>query len=97
MLEVNCEAIELRCDCNTRHRLEIVKYDWDDGQTEYELGFVVSAYYCDQSLIGIIKTRLKFAWQALRKGNYLHNVIMTRKEALSEFNKKLTEMLEEKK
>jgi hypothetical protein len=82
------------CECGCVE-LEIKKHDWRDGDEPlYMIEFKVSAFYAGQSLIHIIKQRLKFAWLALRKGNYYFQDIVANKELLAELRDNLTEFLD---
>ena len=89
---VSPQAIVIQCEGNCLETMEFKKIDWGDG-IEYYIEFRTSTFYAGQSVIGIIKERLKFAWQAIRKGNYIHQEILTSTKALEMLRDKLTEML----
>ena len=50
----------LRCDCSAE-TVEFVRYDYDDGSTNYEINIIDA--YCSYDLMGI-KNRFKRAWRA---------------------------------
>jgi hypothetical protein len=72
--------------------MEIQTIDWGDDM-DICISFSADTFYAGQSIVGILKERLKLAWLALRKGNYIHNEILTNTRAMSELNGKLSQML----
>ena len=85
--------IPLKCEGNCTEKMEIRTVDWGDELDIY-ISFSVDTFYAGQSIIGILKERIKLAWLAIRKGNYIHNEILTNTKAMSELNGKLSEMLD---
>lgn len=86
--------IPLACEGNCSEKMTIQTLDWGDDNIDIYISFSIDSFYAGQSVIGILKERIKLAWLALRKGNYIHNEILTNTRAMSELNVKLSEMLE---
>ena len=87
-------TIPLTCEGNCSEKMVIRTVDWGDD-IDIEIFFRADTFYAGQSIVRILKARLKLAWLALRKGNYIHNEILTNTKAMSELNGKLSEMLEQ--
>jgi hypothetical protein len=85
-------TIPLKCEGNCTEKMEIKSVDWGN-ETDFYVTFSIDTFYVGQSIFGVIKERIKLAWLAIRKGNYIHNEILTSAKALSELNGKLSEML----
>jgi hypothetical protein len=60
--------IQIPCECNTE---KIVISKFDDLEDYYYLSFWVDSFYSGQCLYWIWKERIKMAWKALRKGNFI--------------------------
>lgn len=86
-------VIQLKCEGNCTEKMEITTLDWGD-ELDICISFSIDTFYAGQSVIGILKERIKLAWLAIRKGNYVHNEILTNIKAMSELNGKLSEMLD---
>ena len=83
--------IQIPCDCHTEG---IVIRKWDDMEDYYYLEFWAHTYYSGQGLWWTFKQRVKFAWQALRKGNYIHQEIILNRNKITELRDDLTKLLE---
>jgi len=83
--------VEIECDCGCQS-IVVHELDWG-GRKDFSICFYVCAFYSGQSVIRILKERIKMAWLALRKGNYVHNEIITNKEALTRLRDGLNEIL----
>lgn len=83
--------IIVECNACCPDTMEIVKVDYGD-ERDYYINFRIDSFYAGQSVIGIIKARLRLAWLAIRKGNYIHQEIITTREALMELRDGLIQM-----
>jgi hypothetical protein len=92
-IEKDCKStIKTSCDCG-EIEMEVTK--WKDDSDLYFLDFKISAFYSGQSIIGIIKERIKLAWLSLRKGNYYFQNMEMNKEALKELKDDLNKMFKD--
>ena len=82
------------CEAACSETMEIVRQDWSD-EIGYFIRFRVDSFYAGQSLWGIFKERLRLAWLAVRKGNYIHQEILTNRENLLRLWDELTQMLDD--
>ena len=92
--KMNCKTklrVIVECNACCPDTMEIVRADYGDGN-DYYIQFRIDSFYAGQSVTGIIKERLRLAWLAIRKGNYIHQEIITTKEALMELRNGLIEM-----
>ena len=90
--EIFKEVIPLSCEGNCSEKMEIRIYG--ENEIDVWISFSADTFYAGQSILGILRERFKLAWLAIRKGNYIHNEIVTNIKALSELNGKLSETLE---
>jgi len=84
--------IRISCDCGEID-MEIIEATWNDNSKDYYIDFKISSFYSGQSVIGIIKERIKLAWLALRKGNYYFQSMEVKKDTLLELKNNLNELL----
>jgi hypothetical protein len=87
-------SIIVQCEGNCSETMEFKILDWGDD-IDYCIEFRASTFYAGQSIVGIMRERIKFAWEAIRKGNYIHNEILTNKRSLELLRDKLTDILED--
>ena len=80
------------CEAACSETMEIVRQDWGD-ETDYFIQFRVDSFYAGQSLWLIFKERLRLAWLAVRKGNYIHQEILTNEKNLLRLRDELIQML----
>jgi hypothetical protein len=81
--------IEIPCGCNTE---KIVINKFDDNYDEYWIGFYVDSFY-NQSLTHIFIDRLKMAWEALLKGNYIHQEMLLSGDKIKELRDNLNKVI----
>lgn len=84
--------IRISCDCGEID-MEIIKTTWQEDVVDYYLDFRISSFYSGQSVIGIIKQRIKLAWLALRKGNYYFQSMEVKEDTLKELRDNLNKLL----
>lgn len=85
---------EVKCNCVGHcQTIELKKYDYNNGEVDYAIDFRVSIF-SSGNILSIIQRRLKLAWLAIRKGNYIHNDICIDRYGLYKLHKDLTEYLD---
>jgi hypothetical protein len=87
------KTILIPCECWTES-VEITRADWNDG-TDYYIHFKVDCFAAGQGIFAVLKNRLKFAWQALRKGTYIHEEIIVTRQSLQEIQSGIDELIKE--
>lgn len=89
-------TIRVPCDAICTEEIDLTRTKWlDDVDYYYYMSFRTCTFYGAQSVIEIIKARIRFAWQAIRKGNYIHQEIILNKESLKDMRDMIDKMLEE--
>ena len=83
--------IQIPCGCHTE---KIIIHKFDDLEDYYYLEFWVTSFYSTQSLWRVLKDRIKMAWRALLKGNYIHQEITLDEQKIIELRDNLTELLQ---
>jgi len=82
--------IIIPCHCRTE-RIIISKFD-DEWDTYY-FSFYIDSFYAGQSIWHIFIERLKLAWLALRKGNYIHQEVILDLDSMLELKDGLGKLL----
>lgn len=72
-----------------------MKFDHQE-EPEYFFDFKISAFDAGQSIIGLIKERIKLAWLSLRKGNYYFQSMEIKKELLEQLRDDLNYLFNNK-
>lgn len=85
--------IIIPCNCRTE-RIVISKFD--DDWDAYYFSFYIDSFYAGQSIWRIFIERLKLAWLALRKGNYIHQDLTLDLNLMLELKEDLEKLLESK-
>ena len=89
-------TIRCECDCFTEE-LRITKdYEFDFSEPIYYVDFRVDSFCVGQSIFWIMKQRLKLAWLAIRKGNYIHQDLVLKEKNIIEFRDRLSELIDHK-
>ena len=84
--------IEIPCDCHME-KMVIHKFDDDEDDWDYYyLSFWVDSFY-NQSILWWFWDRVKMAWEAIRKGNYIHQEITLNKKKIIELRDNLNEII----
>lgn len=86
----NIKTISIPCDCYTE-TIEIDRRNSDPD--DFYITFKIDSFCSGQSVLRIIKKRLKLAWLALRKGNYIHQDIILSKDKMVELRNNIIEIL----
>lgn len=88
----NNKNIYLRCEDNAE-TVVFSRYDWTDGDTDYEIN--VEDSYCGGDYMGI-KGRFKRAWKAFwAKPVYYTGVFCSDKERMEKFLRDCLDLMEE--
>lgn len=83
-------SIIIPCDCHTE-KLVISKFD--DDCNLYFLSFYINSFYAGQSIIYILIDRIKLAWRALTKGNFVFQEMSMDKRKLLELRDNINEII----
>ena len=83
-------AIEVACDCHTE---KLVISRFDDELDLYFLSFYVDQFYSCQRVRTVIWDRIKMAWKALRKGNFIFHEMSFDKAKLIELRDNINEVI----
>lgn len=78
--------IKIPCDCHTEE-IRIEQFDKCDDL--YYMSFWACTFYSGQIGLGSIWARIKMAWLALRRGNYIHQEIVLTRGSLLELATKI--------
>jgi len=81
------------CDCHTE-KISISRFE--DDLDLYFISFYVDSFYACQSIRFVIKERIKMAWRALWKGNFIHQEVALNKQKIEELRDGLSEIVKEK-
>ena len=85
------QTITIPCDCWN----ETIEIDnWDDEHDHFLINFRVSSFSSGQGVLWILKQRIRFAWLALRKGNYIHQEIALTRNKMEELRDNINEILQ---
>lgn len=84
------KTISIPCDCWTE-TIEIEK--WDDEHDDFLICFKVRSFSSGQRVLWILKERMRLAWLALRKGNYIHQEISLTRDKMVELRDNINEIL----
>jgi len=86
-------TILIPCECSNE-LMEITRADWDTD-TDYYIHFKSDCFSSGQGIFRNLTKRIKFAWEALMKGSYVHEEIIVTRESLEEMRKDIEELLKE--
>jgi len=86
--------ITIPCDCGTE---KICINTYDDMEDYYCLSFYIDSFYACQSVWYVIKDRIKLAWKALRKGNFIFQEMILTSASIKELRDDLNTLLEKEK
>jgi len=89
----NTKVMYVPCTCHAEV-LEIVRTDWDND-TDYYICLKADVWYSGQGWCSNLKTRMRYLWQAFRKGSYCHSDIMVNRKLLEEMRDNIDELLKE--